>query len=621
LLIGLFLSGLALGLSLGPACALSCGALLGVGVADELGRGGRAWSAMLRFLTGRLLAYAVVGAATGGLLGAWVLGMPASVVAASTAWLTLFLGAALVVSGALAARRAPGCGGAGPLTVCGSRRLVRLAGWPFLLGLAAGLSPCPQFVLAAVNATRSSSWLGGLVHFMGLYAGTCVFLLPAALVRARSEASRAWAARAGGAAAVLVGLFFAVVGLRGLARQLESPVPTGLTEVQVRRVLPEAETLELHGANACIGWRRGSHGPERVGFAVRGVGHGYAPGLTVAVGLSPEGKIRRVAVLSHGESEGFMEQVIEEGFLDRFVGRGPADALEIKKDLDAVSGATFSSRGVAEAVRRAVRSLELGSAGRTPAAGLTFPDWKSLAGALYLLLVAALLPRLRGKVRLAVLAVSVLALGVFLGRLFSVTDAARAAAGLLPSGPEGTGLLLFLAVLAATTLWRGRFWCSHCCPFGALNEFAGLLARARARMPAPLTKVARALPWVTVAAVAGAIAWTGRTAAAGSEPFGFAAQLLAQPLAAVRLAADAPAPAALFALLLILSFFSARFYCRHLCGAGALLGTVCRLRPGRGDAGGATRARPVRPVEAEESAGCDTESESGEGPGCDCPQS
>jgi polyferredoxin len=170
-------------------------------------------------------------------------------------------------------------------------------------------------------------------------------------------------------------------------------------------------------------------------------------------------------------------------------------------------------------------------------------------------------------------------MGALLGRFFAVADFARLGAGLIPAGEEGSGLLLFLLALLVVTLWRGRLWCSHVCPFGSLAELAGWACRAKPRTPRRLRGLARALPWVTVAAVAGCIAWTGRTAAAGTEPFGVCAQLLANPRAVTGLWSGARGPLLLFALLVLLSLVSLRFYCRNLCGAGALLRTVARARP------------------------------------------
>jgi polyferredoxin len=154
---------------------------------------------------------------------------------------------------------------------------------------------------------------------------------------------------------------------------------------------------------------------------------------------------------------------------------------------------------------------------------------------------------------------------------------------MLPAGVEGTGLVVFFAALAVATLWRGRMWCSHCCPFGVLSELGGRLtgARARAKLPAALGKAARFLPWVVFGAVAGTVAWTGRMSAAAAEPFGFAAQLLGRPLSTGTLVAAAPLAAAVFGAALLLSLISLRFYCRFLCGAGALLGLCCRLRASR----------------------------------------
>jgi uncharacterized protein with FMN-binding domain len=580
----LLLTGLVLGLSLGPFCALSCGPLLGVGVAGELGRGGRGWSAGLRFLAGRLIAYAAVGAATGGLLGGW-LRRAASSPSLSVGFpaLAAALGILLLVVGARAWRRGGSAGEKGGF-FCVQGRFARLAGLPFAFGLFAGISPCPQFLLAALGAARAAGWLGGVIHFMGLYAGSSVFLAPALLVRARSEKSRRLAARVGTSAAILVGLFYALSGLRGLAEGLRGGKKAELTREQVLSVLPGAEYTD--GPNA--GYRRSALGGELVGVALRGEGNGYAGGLVCAVGVSPEGKILRVRILSHGETDSFMETFLEGKLLEGLAGRSAGDPLRIGKDLDAVSSATRTSEGVAAAVRNALSRADPRGAAGGGEPLLAVPDWKAWTAIAYLVLAACLLPRLRGKVRLAAMAASVAVMGALAGRFLSVTDATRAATGMLGSAEERTGLLLFIVALAAVTLWRGRMWCSHVCPFGCLTELGGRLTRARARLPGKLGAAARVLPWVTLGAVSAAIAWTGRTGAAGAEPFGVAGQLLRRPHLAASLWASSRASLVLFALLVVASLLSMRFYCRYLCGAGALLKVLARARargaaPGEGE--------------------------------------
>ncbi len=577
----LLLTGLLLGLSLGPFCAMSCGPLLGVGVAGELGRGGRGWSAGLRFLAGRLIAYAAVGAAVGGPLGGWLRGAASSpVLGVAFPALAAALGLLLLLVGALAWRRGDSAGGKHGL-FCVQGRFARLAGLPFVLGLFAGVSPCPQFLLAALGAARAAGWLGGVLHFLGLYAGSSVFLAPALLVRARSERSRRLASRVGASAAILVGIFYALSGLRGLAAGLQGGREAELTREQVLSVLPGAEYTEGPGA----GYRRTALGGELVGVALRGEGSGYADGLVCAVGVSPRGKILRVRVLAHGESEGFMETVLAGKLLGSLTGRSAGDPLRIGKDLDAVSGATLTSGGVAAAVRDALASGGQGGAAGADEPLLAFPGWKAWTAVGYLLLVGLLLPRLRGKVRLAAMAVSVAVMGAAAGRFFSVTDAARAATGMTGGAEERTGLLLFLLALASVTLWRGRMWCSHVCPFGCLTELGGRLTRARARLPGKLDAAARFLPWAALGAISAAVAWTGRAGASGAEPFGTAGQLLGRPDLAASLWANSRAPLALFAVLVLASLLSMRFYCRYLCGAGALLRVLARAR-GR-DASGA----------------------------------
>jgi hypothetical protein len=268
-----------------------------------------------------------------------------------------------------------------------------------------------------------------------------------------------------------------------------------------------------------------------------------------------------------------------ERFLDKFRGLTLEHVGGPGAFPDAVTGATVTSRAVAEGVRRAVLSLD-SSVVESPAreSFWALPDVGTLIACGLVLLAAILLPRLAGAARRVCLLVSLGVLGVWLGRFFSVADLARLGTGGFPGGAAGAGVLLFLVIVLGVTLWRGRVWCTHLCPFGALSELAGWVCGARARTPGPLSRVGRFLPWVILATVCAAVAWTGRLEAAGAEPFAVTFQVLSLKLSPAEAWSAAPAALALAALLVVASLFSARFYCRHLCGAGAVLDLIAETK-------------------------------------------
>ena len=72
-------------------------------------------------------------------------------------------------------------------------------------------------------------------------------------------------------------------------------------------------------------------------------------GLMVA--LDSEGRVTRVQVLSFGEPQEYMPV---RRWYELFAGKGPDDALRIGRDIDAVSGATLTTRATADSVRRAI---------------------------------------------------------------------------------------------------------------------------------------------------------------------------------------------------------------------------------------------------------------------------
>ncbi|HSQ77697.1 MAG TPA: FMN-binding protein [Nitrospirota bacterium] len=90
-------------------------------------------------------------------------------------------------------------------------------------------------------------------------------------------------------------------------------------------------------------------------------GKGYSSYIKMLVALDPDMKISDVKVLDMNETPGLGDQVLEKSFLDQFKGKSlPQIVLikgETKENIQAVSGATYSSRGVTNGVKDAVQML------------------------------------------------------------------------------------------------------------------------------------------------------------------------------------------------------------------------------------------------------------------------
>lgn len=104
----------------------------------------------------------------------------------------------------------------------------------------------------------------------------------------------------------------------------------------------------------------------RIGYAFVAAGKGYGGAINILVGLEDEGTIRGITVIAHGETPGLGAKITESFFTDRFVGVA-IDDVALRRDggqIDAITGATISSRAVADAVRTAaiekLRLLEEG---------------------------------------------------------------------------------------------------------------------------------------------------------------------------------------------------------------------------------------------------------------------
>jgi len=75
----------------------------------------------------------------------------------------------------------------------------------------------------------------------------------------------------------------------------------------------------------------------------------------IRVFLDQQLVVKRVIVTSYPWERG--RDVRKRAFRSQFEGKGPEDSIEIGKDIDAMTGATISSRVMSEGVREAIKLL------------------------------------------------------------------------------------------------------------------------------------------------------------------------------------------------------------------------------------------------------------------------
>ena len=165
-----------------------------------------------------------------------------------------------------------------------------------------------------------------------------------------------------------------VAGLLGLVNSVtEGPIAEKnktKTAAAIQEVLPEMEgspavveltdemTAAASGAGATITEAyEAQAGGSVIGYALKIVASGSQGNIEMMVGVDAEGVVTGVSIVKNSETSGIGSKVMsnENGVLDQFIGKSAADGtLSVGKNVDAISGATVSSRGVTTGVNAAL---------------------------------------------------------------------------------------------------------------------------------------------------------------------------------------------------------------------------------------------------------------------------
>ena len=99
------------------------------------------------------------------------------------------------------------------------------------------------------------------------------------------------------------------------------------------------------------------------GYALKTIGDdAYSGTITCLTGLAPDGRVLGIEIVKHEETPGLGSEIENCEWRKQLVGKGPTDMTwQVRKDggdVDAITGATISSRSVLDCVTKAQNLLK-----------------------------------------------------------------------------------------------------------------------------------------------------------------------------------------------------------------------------------------------------------------------
>lgn len=299
---------------------------------------------------------------------------------------------------------------------------------------------------------------------------------------------------------------------------------------------------------------------------------GYGGPVPLKIHIDKDGRLTAIEAEPNAESPSFFDRAKE--LFSRWQGKTIDEAMA--EDVDAVSGATFSSKAIIRNVQRGLvyakqhgladggKGAQKESAEHTVATGWTLGSIVALIA----VLLGAVVPLFTNNRRLHLvqLVVNVVVLGLWTGTFVSYTLFLRLFAGGVSLSAIGTlaaPLLMLIVALLYPLAGRSGHYCAHVCPFGSAQELAGKLSRRKLRITPRVLRVLTALRnllW----GVLMALLLTG-TCTAWIDYELFTAFIYSSASVWVIVLA---------VLFLVLSVWVPRPYCRFVCPTGALLKSV-----------------------------------------------
>lgn len=282
---------------------------------------------------------------------------------------------------------------------------------------------------------------------------------------------------------------------------------------------------------------------------------GYAGAVPLEIHLK-EDKVQKIVALPNEETPSFFDEA--KVIFKQWEGKRIDEAMQA--EVDAVSGATYTSEAIIKNVQKGLRYATQTIQKKQDS---TIYEWnfKNIA-ALVVVLMAALIPLFwrNRHFRTLQLLLNVAVLGFWCGTFLSWTTFVHYVSNGMSFWASLVPIVMLITAFVYPLLGKKNYYCTHVCPCGSIQDLAAKANKKKWAIPPTIIKLlegVRIVLFFVLMALMLAGVWTDWVDYEVFSAFVFQAASAVVLLMGV--------------VVLALSFFVARPYCRFVCPTGTFL--------------------------------------------------
>jgi electron transport complex protein RnfG len=95
---------------------------------------------------------------------------------------------------------------------------------------------------------------------------------------------------------------------------------------------------------------------DLLGYAASVKPNGFGGQMDVMIGVNSDGTLAGIKIISHSETPGIGNRINDQGYLSQYVGRQGQLSIGDNNGIDAITGATISSKALLDGVNKALKA-------------------------------------------------------------------------------------------------------------------------------------------------------------------------------------------------------------------------------------------------------------------------